>query len=278
MCRKPARRSQHYAERYAGRWFLAIAGFFLLVRLLPFLIRPGQPLGYDSGIYLQSYRFFGEALPGLRSLPDGSFHQLEANALRFLSDFLLLSGLNPDDLVFALLLAVQLFLLCAVWLFARRFFDLQTTLELMPLTLLLGVFGAALYFLRGPSGGRLRLPLILFAVTALIVLAEFIFHRRFAINLDLVMVLFAGVAVVGFLRVAWRQRLLRAVLAVALIGAAAALLGLSAILAAIGMLADMLDRQRFNQEELIAYARKAYYDAERRDALSTPGLRPRRWG
>ena len=58
----------------------------------------------------------------------------------------------------------------------------------------------------------------------------------------------------------------------------AALLGVSAILAAIGMLADMLDRQRFNQEELIAYARKAYYDPERRDALSESGLRPRRWG
>jgi hypothetical protein len=109
-------------EQFAGRWFLAIAGVFLLVRLLPFLSRPGQPLGYDSGIYFQSYRLFGDAPPGLPSFADGSFHQLEANVLRFLSDFLLLSGLNPDDLVFALLLAVQMFLLFAVWLFARHFF------------------------------------------------------------------------------------------------------------------------------------------------------------
>ncbi len=54
-------------------------------------------------------------------------------------------------------------------------------------------------------------------------LAEFVFHRRFAINLDLVRMLFAGVALVGFLRVVWRPRLLRAVLSVALLAAAAAL-------------------------------------------------------
>ena len=65
---------------------------------------------------------------------------------------------------------------------------------------------------------------------------------------------------------------------IALAFGAASLLGLGAILAAIGMLADMLDRQRFNQEELVAYARRAYYGGERRDALSTSGLRRRRWG
>ena len=59
------------------------------------------------------------------SVPDGSFHQSETNALRFLSDLLLLRGLNPDDLVFALLLAVQVFLLFAVWLFARHSFGLE---------------------------------------------------------------------------------------------------------------------------------------------------------